>query len=132
VIGVIVGVDPLLGAGADGRDSTLYRAASTARYVYVADDPNLLFEVQEDSDGGALAAADVRNTADLTGFTSGSTNTGFSSIEIDSSTKTAAGDGTEDVQIVRLANRPDNAIGTNAKWLVRLNNHEFVDAFAGA
>lgn len=132
VVGVIVGFHATLGAGAGGRDSTTYRAASTERYVWVADDPNLMFEVQDDSDGGDLAAANVGNSADLTGFTSGSTFTGLSSIEIDSSTATASGDGTEDVVILGLADREDNSIGTNAKWLVRLNNHFMVDAQAGA
>jgi hypothetical protein len=126
VIGVVTGIVPVT------ADSTIYRAASTLRYVFVADDPNLLFEVQEDSVGAAMAATAVGNTADLTGFTSGSTATGLSAIEIDSSTATASGDGTEDVMIWGLANRPDNAIGTNAKWLVRLNNHFLVDGVAGA
>lgn len=126
VLGVVVGVEPVT------AESTIYRVASTARYVLVADDPNLVFEIQDDSVGGALAAANVGNTADLTGFTSGSTATGASSIEIDSSTATASGDGTEDVLILGLVQRGDNEIGTNAKWLVRLNNHFMVDAQAGA
>lgn len=126
VIGVVVAIESVT------RDSTIYRVASTERYVHVADDPSLLFEVQEDSDGAALAATAVGNSADLTGFTAGSTSTGYSSIEIDSSTATASGDGTEDVVILGMENRPDNTIGTNARWLVRLNNHFLVDAQAGA
>lgn len=126
VVGVVTSVEFVT------RDSTIYRAASTERYVYVADDPNLLFEVQEDSVGGALAVTAVGNTADLIGFTAGSAITGLSTIEIDSSTATATGNGTEDVLIVRLSRRPDNAIGANADWLVRLNNHQFVDGTAGA
>lgn len=133
VVGVVVGVDPALGAGANGRDSTVYRVASTARYVYVVDDPNVVFEVQEDAGGGALAVTAVGNTADLTGFTSGDTSTGYSAIEVDTSTATASGDGTEDVLIVGFARRPDNEVGSaNAKVLVRLNNHFFVDGVAGA
>lgn len=132
VVGVVVGFEPVAGAGAQGRDSLIYRAASTERYVLVADDPNLLFEIQDDGDGATPAAGDVGNTADITGFTSGSTVTGRSAIEIDISTKTAAGDGTEDVFMVSLSQRPDNAFGVNARWLVRLNNHAYVDAFAGA
>lgn len=131
VIGVVVGIDPVEGAGANGRDSTIYRVASTERYVYVADDPNLVFEIQDDSAGGDLAATHIGNSADITGFTSGSTTTGLSAIEIDSSTATASGDGTEDVVIMGLVQRVDNSIGTNAKWLVRLNNHFAVDAQAG-
>ena len=113
-------------------DETLFRAGSTLRYVLVADDPNLIFEVQEDSTGGALAATAVGNVADLTGFTSGNTANGLSSIEIDSSTASAAGDGTQDVLIWGLSQSPDNAIGDNANWLVRLNNHALVDGFTGA
>lgn len=124
VIGVVVGVEPIT------DESTTYRAASTARYVFVADDPNLLFEVQEDSVGANLAAANVGGTAELTGFTSGSTTTGLSAIEIDSSD--LGTDAADDVFIYGLVRRPDNEIGANAKWLVRLNNHQIVDGTAGA
>lgn len=126
VVGVVVGVTPVT------ADSTIYREASVDRYVMVADDPNLVFEVQEDSDGATLAATDVGSVADLTGFTAGSTTSGLSSIEIDSGTATAAGDGTEDVLIWGLVQRQDNEIGTNANWLVRLNNHALVDGNTGA
>jgi hypothetical protein len=124
VIGVVVGVEPIT------DESTIFRAASTARYVFVADDPTLLFEVQEDSVGSNLAAANVGGTAELTGFTSGSTFTGLSAIEIDSSEPGT--DAADDVFIFGLVQRPDNAIGANANWLVRLNNHQLVDGTAGA
>lgn len=126
VLGVVVAIEPAT------SESLLYREASTLRYVYVADDPNAVFEVQDDSVGGDLAVTNVGNTADLIGFTAGSTYSGKSTIEIDSNTATATGDGTQDVLILGLVQRDDNEIGTNAKWLVRLNNHFFVDAQAGA
>lgn len=126
VIGVVVAVAP------ETSTSLTYRAASTARYVMVADDPNLVFEIQEDSDGAPLAATDVGNVADLATMTAGSTVTGLSSMEIDSSTATASGDGSEDVLIVGLSQRVDNAIGAEANWMVRLNNHAFVDGNTGA
>lgn len=126
VLGVMVGLAKPL------RDSTINRAASTEAYILVADDPNIVFSIQEDSVGAALAATNVGNTADLATMTAGSATTGLSSMEIDSSTATAAGDGTEDVLIVGLVQSADNEIGNNAKWLVRLNNHAFVDGFAGA
>lgn len=113
VIGVVVGVVP------ETHDSLIYRAASTARYVLVADDPDLLFRVQEDSDGGALAATDVGNNCDLI-IGSGSTTTGYSGVEIDSSTKATT---TAQVRIVELHQTADNEIGTNAKWLVRIVEH---------
>lgn len=117
VVGVVVAVEP------ETADSPTYRVNSTGRYVYVADDPNLVFEVQEDSDSESIVADEVGTTADLTGFTSGSSVTGLSAIEIDSDT--AGGTtGDHDVQILRLAQRPDNSIGTNAVWEVRLLNHD--------
>jgi hypothetical protein len=121
VVGVVVGVEPSMGAGANGRDSTLYRANSTERYVWVADDPNLLFEVQDDA-SATLTAGAVGSVADLTGFTSGSTTTGLSAIEISASTATT-GSSDADVQIVGLVSSPDNVIGDHANWLVRLRNH---------
>jgi len=125
VVGVVVGVVPTT------ADSLIYRAASTARYVWVADDPNLVFEVQEDSTGGALAATAVGATCPLAGFTSGSTTTGLSSIELDSSEISETSDTDDDVRIVGLVQSPDNAIGTNANWLVRLNVHQYVNAAIG-
>lgn len=124
VLGVVTSVD------STDRDSLLYRETLTERYVYVADDPNQIFEVQEDSDGGALAATNVGNLFDLTGLQSGDTTYGRSTTEIDSSTaSTGAGD--EDVLLIGMSNRPDNVIGEFAKWHVRLNNHFYIDNAVG-
>lgn len=130
VVGVVVGFDPDVGAGASGRDSTLYRANGTERYVLVADDPSLVFAVQDDA-SATLTADNIGNLADLTGLTSGSTTTGFSSIEISAITATTVA-GDEDVLIIGLERRPDNSIGNNANWLVRLNNHFYIDNSPGA
>jgi len=125
VVGVVVGVVPVT------ADSLTYRANSTARYVMVADDPSLVFEVQEDSVGGALAATAAGATCILAGFTSGSTITGLSGIELDSSNVSETSDTDDDVRIISLVQRPDNEIGANAKWLVRLNLHQYVNAAVG-
>lgn len=126
VVGVMVGVVPTQAT------DTIYRQASVGTYILVADDPNLVFAIQEDSVGGALAATNLANAADIITFTGGSTVTGRSALLLDSSTATASGDGTEDVLIVRLLQAPDNAIGSLAKWEVRLNNHFYIDGQAGA
>ena len=120
VVGVCVGVVP-----AD-RDSTIYRVASTERIILVADDPQILFEVQED---GAIALASIGLNCNLiTGV--GSTYTGYSLWELDSSQVSTLN--TYDVQVVRGVDRADNLlVSTNAKWLVRLNNHQFVDGVTG-
>lgn len=129
IVGVVTGFEPSNGAGADGRDSTTYRVASTERYVLVADDPNLIFSVQDDA-SATLTAGNVGNLADLTGLTSGSTVSGLSAIEISASTATT-GAGDEDVLIVGLVDSPENSIGDNAEWLVRLNNHFMIDNSPG-
>jgi len=125
VLGPIVAVEPIT------RSSTIYRENSTARYVWVADDPDTLFAVQDDA-AATPTAAIVGNVADLTAFTSGSTASGLSSTEISMATVTASGDGTEDILIRGLVRTPDNTIGDNAMWIVRLNNHFYTDASAGA
>lgn len=125
VVGVVVSVVP------ETASSTTYRENSTSRYVMVADDPNALFEVQEDSVGGALAATATGATCSLTGFTSGDTATGLSAVEIDSSLLSEASDTDDDVRIIALKQSPDNAVGDNAVWLVRLNNHQYINASVG-
>ena len=123
VVGVVVGTEPVT------RESTTYREASVGRYVFVADDPNEVFEIQEDSDTATLTADSVGLNASLVNLTSGSTVTGRSTMELDSNT--AATTSTLDVSILRLVPRVDNEIGTNAKWLVRLNNHQMINATTG-
>lgn len=97
-----------------------YRAADTERYVAVIDDPDVIFEMQEDSVGGALAKTDAGSNADFV-VGSGSTTTGLSGMEIDSG---EAGTGADALRLLRIVNRPDNELGTNAKWLIRINYHE--------
>lgn len=113
ITGVVVGFQPDPVVNAAG-----YGAASTAFYPIVADDPHLLFEIQEDSVGGALAATSVGLNADLIAA-SGSAATKQSGFMLDSST--AAVTATLQLRIVELQRRADNEIGDNAKWLVAIN-----------
>lgn len=96
-----------------------YRAASTASYVLLARGQDILFEVQDDGVGGALAAADIGLNADLV-IAAGSSYTKKSGVMLDTSTKATTA--TLQVRIRELAQRPDNEMGTNAKVLVTLNN----------
>lgn len=97
-----------------------YRPASTAMYVFVVDDPQVIFEVQEDSVGNSITAAMVGLATDVVVGT-GSTATGKSAMELDSSdTATGAGQ----CRILRLVDREDNALGDHAKWEVLLAEHE--------
>jgi hypothetical protein len=118
VAGVVVGivVDPLL------LNSPQYRVASTARYLMVADDPNLLFECQEDAVGGALASTSVGLNANLI-VGAGSTTTGQSGMQLD--TSTVATTATLELKVIEFVQRPDNEVGNAlAKVIVKLNNHQ--------
>ncbi len=96
------------------------RPADTAMYVLVVDDPNVIFEIQEDSDVSTLAAIDVGLSADIV-VGAGNAKTGKSGMELDSSSKVATA---ATCKILRAANRDDNALGTNCRWEVLIVEHE--------
>lgn len=95
-----------------------YGAASTAFYFTVCDNPDVLFEIQEDSVGGSLAATNVGQNCDLIAA-AGTNATASSGWMLDSST--AATGATLQMRIIALEDRADNVIGANAKWLVAIN-----------
>lgn len=112
ITGTVIGIIPA------APFALQYGAASTAFYFTACDNPDALFEVQEDSVGGALAATNVGQNCDLIAA-AGTAATGTSGWMLDSST---AGTGaTLQCRIIALADRPDNVIGVNAKWLVAIN-----------
>lgn len=101
-----------------------YRPAATAMYCLVVDDPFVVFEIQEDSDANSITADMVGMSTDIV-VGSGSTATGKSAMELDSSdTATALGQ----CKILRLVNREDNALGNYAKWEVTIIEHEMLSA----
>ena len=110
------------------QDSLRYRAASTQRVLMVADDPDLLFEIQEVSGGTALAANDAGLNANII-VAAGSTVTGLSGVELNNGTEDTTN--TLDVHIVGVVMREDNAIGEHCKWLVTFNRHQFRNQVAG-
>lgn len=122
IVGVVIGVLPVT------QDSTKYREASTQRLLLVADDPGLLFEIQEVSGGTALTEAAIGLNANFV-VAAGSAVTGQSGVELDNSTEATTN--TLDLQIVGFVNRADNAVGEHAKWLVRINRHQRANQVAG-
>jgi hypothetical protein len=122
IIGVVVGVLPVT------NDSLIYRAASTARRLLVATDPSLLYEIQEVSGGTALTAAAIGLNADFVVGT-GNTITGMSGVELNNVGEAVTN--TLDLQILGLVSRADNEVGEHAKWLVRINRHQFANQVAG-
>jgi hypothetical protein len=88
----------------------------------VIDDPNQLFLIQCDE---GFVAADVGKNADVVG-TGGSTTSGISTMELDSSTLavTAA----LNLKVVGLYNDVNNEFGTNAVVVVKINEHVYGSA----
>jgi len=84
-------------------------------YVIVADDPALLFEVQ---DSGALPVTSIGLNANLVAG-AGNAFTGWSSWQLDAATAaTTAG---LQLRIIELQHRADIEPGSNQNWLVALN-----------
>lgn len=86
----------------------------------VIDDPNQLFIVQAD---GSVTQANIGKNADPTASTTGSTTTGISNGTLKSSSiaKTAA----LTYKILGFYNIPENAAGTYAQVVVKLNQHQY-------
>lgn len=122
IVGVVVGFASDK-AGSQLRDDTRYIAAGSTGYALVCDNPDAVFEIQEDSVGGALAATAVGANFNFTSV-AGSTVTGLSGVELDSSDVSDATSPYAALRIKGLARRPDNAIGTNAKWEVQIVHHQ--------
>lgn len=124
ITGVIVGFLP-------NFDNTTrnYNPASTEAIAVVADRPDQRFEIQEETAGTALAATSVGLNANVVYAESGSTVTGISGAELD--TSTPASTATFQLKILRLIDRVDNAIGQHAKWEVKINRHSDANAVVG-
>lgn len=98
-----------------------YNPASTERVAWVCDDPDIIFEIQAD---GAVAAASMGLNAVFIYTHSGSTSTGLSGVELDTTSDVPAADASNQMIIIRAANREDNDTTiTHAKVEVLLNNH---------
>lgn len=88
----------------------------------VMDDPNQLFIIQND---GTSAAANYGKNADVVVGT-GSTTTGVSAMELD--TSSIANTAALNLKIVGLWDVPGNAVGANAVVVVKINEHLYGSA----
>lgn len=132
VVSIIDGGQPPI---AVTRDLSPWHLASTAQYLMIADDPNLIHMIQDDASAQATAPKLFagKNANLVSG--SGSTTTGYSGWQMAAST--VATTNTLDVKIIMPLQQADNTIGAtantnmNAKWLVKLNNSRFANQIAG-
>lgn len=117
VLGPVIGVVSYSGLTRLQSDPT-YRAASTASYVLVADDPDLVFEVEES--GAMVAGAGGRNAEIV--VAAGSTVSGYSGTKLNSAT--LATTNTLSLRVIKPVDRADNVFAGGAlKWLVSINLH---------
>ena len=118
------------GHSVDPGDDDYYPASSSDTWeCMVADHPDQVFEIQEDSDGGALAAANVGQLGNVVAATGRTTPPYTSKFELDSST---VGSG-DQVRLLRLSDIMPygaNTYGTNAKWKVKIAKHLLGEAIA--
>lgn len=123
ILGVVVGINPT------SRDTLGYGAASTAYTLFVDDDPNSLFEVQDVSTGTALTVNDVGLNANFV-VAAGSTYTNQSGTTLDNTTEATTN--TLDLKLVEVVNRADvDNASSPLRFLVRINRHQFSNQVAG-
>ena len=135
-VGVIVGIrvaDPGVSlVGTTLALNTIYLPLNSGtRYVYVVDDPSVIFQVTGDSTG--VAAADVFKNAGLTitaDQTSLSQSSPLSSTVLNASSFLAiasSGSLALPLQIIGLVQASNNAPGAYAQALVKWNKHQFLN-----
>ena len=117
-VGVLVSLDADFAN--ESFQTPLTRAASTARTGLVAMGSDVLYVAQEDSDGGSIAAASGGLNINVA-IGTGSDVTG-SAMELDSSS--AADTVGHMLRLHHIYDAPDNALGTNARWVVSINDHQ--------
>lgn len=127
-VGVVVGI--LFSGVGDAQNippvndlnTPVFRRASTDRYLLVADDPSLVYEVEYE--GTSVAAGTITANVGLNGqfaIAAGSTTTGASGIQL-SSTGLAT-TATLPIKIVGFPARPDNIPGdVKFSYWVKLNS----------
>lgn len=98
-------------------------------YVGVADDPDIIFEVQEFSGSGStnFTAADIGKGCNL----KSGTNNGYISGWVLDDTAASSTSNTRQVKLMGIRRTPDNAFGSYCKFLVLINQHELNCPSAG-
>lgn len=115
-IGVIASFIPI--EGDEGSLTTNYRPASTAQDALIYWGQDVLYVIQEDSVGNDIEITEAGLNCNVI-VGSGDTTTGISAMELDSDS--AASTNTLNLRLHTVHDRPDNALGTNADWVVSIN-----------
>lgn len=121
ITGVCVAVLPVT------RDSLIYRETSTDRIIAVARGADLIFEVQADAGGTALAATDVGLFAVLKAATTATLRSDWTLDTATTPTTTAA----FQLKIMGFGKGVKNEIGAYAVVEVLINNHTLANIADG-
>jgi hypothetical protein len=134
VRGVVVGYLPaglnnpsLVGVNLDLTLQNIPATKTKAYYVAVADDPSLLFEVQDDG-LTAFSTAWANKNASFTVANPTSPAQNSASVL---ATGTIAATSTLNLKIIGMIQKPNNQQALNALWLVKWNAHELNGLVAG-
>lgn len=116
IVGVVVGFLPdLTNVSITGT----LRAASTNRYVWVCDDPNIVLEAE--GSNGTPAAVDIGlNVNHAVGSPSATMGTSGATIDVGSKGTTS----NLTLKLLGFVARPDNEVAASAKLLVSINLHQ--------
>lgn len=125
VIGAIVSFVPDFSDEGTLSSTPNHRAASTLRKCMVAWGKEVLYAMQSDEDGTALTAGDIGRNCDIVVGT-GSTVTGISAMEIDSSD---VKDATAQLRLHGVYQGVGNELGSTAAgdraiWVVSINENQ--------
>lgn len=139
LVGSIMGWADASKAGIPSSTTSLTQGANlpanTDAWVFVADDPNQEFLIQEDTGGSALTAGNIGHTADfIYRAGSGNTTTGWAYAELDRSTAAASTGGV--LSILGLydhmnSDGTQNAYGNYSKLRVKIARHRNNAVIAG-
>ena len=117
----------ITGFFAEDFSSKTYGVASANRGIYVCDDPEVIWEIQDD---GVTTSTSSFNSANgnLAAGGGGSVYTNLSSWVLNTTTATTS---TSQVKILRMSKRTNNALGQYAVWEIMVNLHTNTALTAG-
>lgn len=125
IVGAIVSFLPNFEDEGTLSSTPNHRNASTLRKCMVAWGSDVLYQIQADEDSSALAITDIARNVDIV-VGSGSTITGISSMEIDSSSVV---DATAQLRLHSVSQKQGGTLGSTAAgdkaiWIVSINENQ--------
>ena len=138
IVGAIVGVEPagiapnavsMVGANLNLEQVSIPAAKTKAYYVYVSDDPLMIYVAQADATTTNQTAANANNNCSLT-ITAPSPATNPASATVLTSS-TFATTNTLNIRLMGLYQTPGSAFGAFSVYRVKINKHQYADQIAG-